>query len=73
MSGLVNSVRNIHVPPFSLRLLKLNNNRSVEDSEDSKEKSEDKEYCSDSNKEVGACVCVCVAFLNYGNRRETKD
>ncbi|KAE8286770.1 Rho-associated protein kinase 2 [Larimichthys crocea] len=34
------------------QLLKLNNNRSVEDSEDSKEKSEDKEYCSDSNKEL---------------------
>lgn len=46
------------VPLFSLRLLKGNNNCSVEDSEDGKENSEDKENCSDSNKEVGVFVCV---------------
>ncbi|KAM9339488.1 rho-associated protein kinase 2-like isoform 3-T4 [Symphorus nematophorus] len=34
------------------QLLNVNNKSSVEDSEDSKENSEDKEYCSDSNKEL---------------------
>ncbi|XP_044025873.1 rho-associated protein kinase 2-like isoform X4 [Siniperca chuatsi] len=34
------------------QLLNGNNNCSVEDSEDSKENCEDKEYCSDSNKEL---------------------
>ncbi len=48
------------VPPLSLRLLKGNNNCTVEDSEDSKENSEDKENCSDSHKEVGVFVCVAL-------------
>ncbi|XP_051264129.1 rho-associated protein kinase 2b isoform X1 [Dicentrarchus labrax] len=34
------------------QLLKVNNNCSVEDSEDSKENAKDKEYCSESNKEL---------------------
>lgn len=50
------TVTDIHYsPPFSLRLLKVNNHCSEEDSEENKENSEDKEYCSDSKKEVGVC------------------
>lgn len=38
------------LPSLSVRLLKVNNNCSVEDSE---ENSEVKDHCSDSKKEVG--------------------
>ena len=41
------------LPSLSVRLLKVNNNCSVEASEESKENSEEKNHCSDSKKEVG--------------------
>lgn len=64
-------VTDIHYsPPFSLRLLKVNSSCSAEDSEDNKENSEDKDRCSDTNKEVG--VCVCVWFQYYCHGREIK-
>lgn len=64
-------VTDIHYsPPFSLRLLKVNSSCSAEDSEDNKENSDDKDHCSDTNKEVG--VCVCVWFQYDCNGREIK-
>lgn len=41
------------VPPFSPRLLSGNKGCSVENLEECKENSEEKDYCLDSKKEVG--------------------
>jgi len=45
------------VPSSSVRLLKGSNNRSVEEN---KEKSEEKENCSESKEEVGVLVHVVL-------------
>lgn len=51
------------VSSFSVRLLKGSNNCSLEESEDIKENSEDKENCSDSKKEVGDSLCIHIYLI----------
>lgn len=49
----------------SLRLLRGNKSCSVEDSEDCKDNSVEKDYCSDSKKEVGVLGHLYRQMFHY--------